>query len=118
MLESLFNIWIWLLFAVFAGSMLLIAYLKYGPDEHYEPYEHRYEGIVETIHVEDRYKHIKFRKINGVWYPRINLRDEAFQEAKYLILFLMLPCTLILSHQMNQVDHIEPDGTIIYKVKN
>lgn len=117
-LLSLFNVWVWLFFAVFSGVILLVAYLKYGPDEYYEPFEYKHEGVTESIHVKDEFKHINFEKINGEWYPKINLRHEELEGAKYIILFLMLPCMLILSHQMNQVDHIEPDGTLIYKAKN
>ena len=115
-LLSLFNIWVWLFFGVLVGATLLIAYLKYGPDEYYEPFECRYEREIVSIHVDARFNHIDFKKINGMWYPRINLRNEALKEAKHLVL-LMLPCMLVWSYfvnqMVNQMDHIEPDGTVI-----
>ena len=117
-LLSLFNIWVWLFFAVLAGVTLLIVYLKYGPDEFYEPFEYKDDGIVESIRAEDEFKHINFKKIDGEWQPKINLRNYTLKEAKRIILFIMLPCVFVWSYYVNQIDHIEPNGTLIYKVKN
>ena len=117
-LLSLFNVWVWLAFAVFAGVVLLVAHFQYAPDEYYEPFEYKDDGIVESIHVKDEFKHINFKKIDGEWQPKINLRNYVLKEAKGIILFIMLPCMLVWSYYVNQIDHIEPDGTLIYKIKN
>ena len=115
-LLSLFNVWVWLGGGALAELILLIAYFSHGPNEYYEPFEYKDDGIVESIRVADKFKHISFKKGNEEWRSKINLRNYALKKAKNIILLIILPCMLIWSYKMNQVDHnLKPSETSTYK---
>ena len=107
---SLFNVWVWLGGGILAAITLLQAY-SYGPDEYYEPFTYQEEGWrYPHIHVKDEFKRFKFRKINGEWYPKINLREFYLNEAKFTIIIFIVPFMLIMSYLINHDDRPIPSS--------
>lgn len=117
-LLSTFNGWVWFIFGGLSGVLLLLAYYSHGSKVYYEPDVYGRKDDLKTIHVDSRFRGIDFKQIDGEWYPKINLRERTITEAIIIIVLIALPCMLIVSYKINQIDHFAPNGEVVYKAKN